>query len=64
MNEELDFTKAKKHFDTCREQYQSLEGMPGVNTSFALRLVFDPLAKRYNNGERTKELHDEMMDVK
>lgn len=61
--EEMNWEKAKRHFDTVRKQYQDLEGMPGVNTSFALRLTFDPLAKRYNAGERTEELYEEMMSV-
>ena len=59
----MDWDKAKDHFDAVRQQYQDLEGTPGVNTTFALRITFDPLSKRYNNGERTQELYDEMMDV-
>jgi hypothetical protein len=43
--------------------YGGLEGTPGCNTTLALRVVFDPLAKRYNNGERSQELYDEMMAV-
>jgi hypothetical protein len=46
-----------------RKVYQDLEGKPGVNTTVALRLVFDPLAKRFNSGERTAELPAEMMAV-
>jgi|GEM_PF-2458748 len=63
----MDWDAAKKHFDEARIQYQELEGMPGmpgVNAIFALRLTFDPLAKRYNAGERTRELYDEMLSVK
>jgi hypothetical protein len=60
----LDWAKTKAHFDYMRSEYQELEGKPGVNTTFALRMVFDPLAKRYNRGERTRELHDEMLAVK
>jgi hypothetical protein len=60
----MDWEKAKSHFDEARKAYQELEGVPGVNTTMALRLVFDPLARRYNTGERTKELFDEMMDIK
>jgi hypothetical protein len=59
----LDWTKAKAHFDEVRSQYQELEGMPGVNTTFALRAVFDPLARRYNGGERTQEIYDAMLAV-
>lgn len=54
---------AKQHLDELRKRYEDLEGQPGVNTTLALRGVFDPLAKRYNSGERTKELYDAMMAV-
>lgn len=60
---ELDWEKAKAHFDLCRQNYQNLEGVEGVNTTLALRYSFDPLAVRYNREERTKELHDEMLSV-
>ena len=60
---EIDWPKAKEHFDDIRKQYQDLEGMPGVNTSLDLRVTFDPLAVRYNSGERTKELYEAMMEV-
>ena len=59
----MDWEKAKAHFDEVRKQYQDLEGKPGVNTSMALRFTFDPLARRFNSGERTQELYDEMMEV-
>ena len=60
---DLDWPAAKEHFDRAREQYQALEGMNGVNTTCALRMVFDPLAKRYNAGERTPELHAAMLSL-
>lgn len=47
MDNILDWPKAKTHFDNVRQQYLDLEGTPGVNTTFALRITFDPLAKRY-----------------
>lgn len=59
----LDWDLAKNHFDSTRQQYMDLEGMPGVNTTIALRHVFDPLARRYNQGERSSELHAEMLAV-
>lgn len=58
-----DWNKAKQRFDTIRKQYQDWDGLPGVNMTFALRIVFEPLAKRYNAGERTQELYDEMLSV-
>ena len=58
----MDWEKAKKNFDEVRQTYQDLEGLPGINTTLALRGVFDSLAKRYNNEERTQELYDEMIN--
>jgi hypothetical protein len=55
---------AKAHFDRVRQLYQDLEGTPGVNTSIALRVVFDPMARRYNAGERTMELLEALEGVK
>lgn len=62
-NENLDWEKAFFHFNEIRARYQDLAGMPGVNTSLALEHVFRPLAERYERGERTKELYQEMMAV-
>lgn len=59
----LDWDAVKRHFDTVRKQYMDLQGLPGVNTTLALRLTFEPLAIRYNAGERTQELHDAMASV-
>ncbi len=61
--EELDWEVAKEHFDAVRKIYQDLEGEPGANTTFALRVVFDPLAIRFNRGERSAELHAELLGV-
>jgi len=59
----LDWEKAKAHFDGYRKIYQDTEGQPGVNTTLALRLTFDPIAVRYNTGERTRELYEDMLGV-
>lgn len=59
----MNWDHAKAHFDEVRQQYLDLEGVPGVNTTLALRLTFDPLAKRYNAGERTQALYDAMLGV-
>ncbi len=60
---ELDWLQAKEYFDTIRKRYQDLEGTSGVNTTLALRLTFDPLSKRFNSGERSDELYNEMLMV-
>ena len=59
----LDWDKAVEHFREVRSQYQDLAGDPGVNSTLALQHVFQPLAKRYYDGERTQELFDELMSV-
>jgi hypothetical protein len=63
MSEILDWEKATAHFDKIRKEYQGLEGVPGVNTTAALRIVFDPLSMRYNRGERSRDLYDAMLNV-
>lgn len=60
---ELDWYAARSHFNEVQSQYFGLLGQPGVNVDFALQHVFIPLARRYEAGERTKELYDEMMSV-
>lgn len=59
----LDWGKAKGHFDQVVNRYESLRGMPGVNVTLALTAVFAPLRRRYDDGERSAELYDEMMRV-
>lgn len=59
----LDWDAVKRHFDSVRKQYIDLQGVPGVNTTLALRLTFEPLAIRYNAGERSRELYDAMASV-
>ena len=61
--EKMNWEKAEIHFDEVRKLYLDLEGVSGVNTTFALRVTFDPLAKRYNSGERTEDLYEDMMGV-
>lgn len=60
---DTDWAKAKKHFDQVVGHYEALRGMPGVNVTVALTYVFVPLLERYNAGERSAALYQEMMDV-
>lgn len=62
-NESLDWKAAFGHFDSVRKSYQELAGTPGVNVSFAFEMVFRPLAERFESGERSAELYEEMMAV-
>lgn len=59
----LNWTAAETHFNYVKSQYENLVGMPAVNTTLALNRVFKPLAERYANGERSRELYDAMMGV-
>jgi hypothetical protein len=62
-SEVLDWDKAKSRFDGVRQSYLDLDGVPGVNVAYALNLVIEPIARRYNAGERTEELYEEMMSL-
>lgn len=62
--EVMDWRAAKGHYDAVRAEYEALQGLPNVNTTLALRLVFEPLAVRYNNGDRSRDLYSRMMSVK
>jgi hypothetical protein len=60
----MDWEQAKKHFDSVRKEYEDLEGVKGVNTTLALRMVFDQIAIRFNQGERSEKLYNEMIEIK
>lgn len=59
----LDWDAAYEHFTAVRKQYQELAGLPGVNTCFALQMVFRPIAERYERGERTLHLYRYMTEI-
>jgi hypothetical protein len=60
----MDWKEAKIHFDTVRQNYLELDGVQGVNLQFALRMIFEPLNRRYESGERSPELYEKMIGVK
>ena len=55
----LDWKKAERHLRTAERCYTEI-GPPGV---LALALVIAPCRGRFNDGERTQELHDEIMGI-
>lgn len=66
MSDEItqeEWAEAKAHFDYVMSEYVALVGEPGVMVGPALMITFEPLLRRYNIGERTRELYDEMMAV-
>jgi hypothetical protein len=42
---------------------KALLATPGVNTTFALKVVMLPILKRFNSGERTDALYQEIMNL-
>lgn len=60
---EAQWTQAKNHFDIIMDSYKELLGQPGVMVGPALMFTFEPLLHRYNSGERTQALYEEMVEV-
>lgn len=58
----MDFEKALNHLKESIHNYVDLIGKPGVMVWFALPEILK-LAKRYDSGERTESLYNEMMGV-
>lgn len=59
MNATLDWAEAERHLQGVRRQYVDI----GVAGLLGLRLTLDPLLVRYERGERTPDLHAEIMAV-
>lgn len=59
MKTEQEWKKAKEWLDEVRQAYFDV-GAAGL---FGLRLSIDPLLVRYERGERTDELYDEIMEL-
>lgn len=55
---ELDWKKAEDHLNFMIDEYKSI----GTRGIFSLTLTLYPLKQRYNSGERTQELFDEIME--
>lgn len=51
----------KVRTDKLRDALLILGQFPGTNSIYLIKTVIDPLLKRYDDGERTKLLYDEMM---
>ena len=57
--DEVDWKKAEEYLTRCEKAYAAV-GSPGY---FALSMVIRPLRDRFNRGERSRELHDEIMAI-
>ena len=55
----LDWEMAEGHLYDTKIAYESI----GFEGSFALALTINPLAKRYESGERTIELYNEILEL-
>lgn len=60
--DDLDWEKAIAHLNGTREAYASLVDMPGVNPWFGLGVI-TAAESRLDKGERTAELHAEIMEL-
>ena len=56
---ELDWTKAKEYLDEVRHNYTSI-GSAGL---LAFQLTINPLLIKFEKGDRSKDLYDEIMDL-
>lgn len=57
--QQLDWAKAERHFNMIYDAYKDLP----VNVGFFGLTVFREIKRRFDAGERTPELFQEMMDV-
>lgn len=55
----LDWKKAEEHLYNVLNLYKSI----GFTGTFALSITINPLVKRFESGERTEELYDEIMEL-
>jgi len=55
----MDWKEAEKHLEAAESAYASI-GSAGY---FALSFVIRPLRDRFNRGERTEELYNEIMEI-
>lgn len=56
----LDWDKAQKYLKTMRHAYTDI----GAAGTFGLTMVLNPLQIRFEKGERTQKLYDEIMAIK
>lgn len=55
----MDWDKAEKWLKEIEQLYTEI----GTSGYFALNLIIRPLRDRFNKGERTKELYEEIMEL-
>ena len=55
----MEWEEAEDYLKSCEEGYASI----GTAGTFALTCVIMPLRDRFNAGERSQELYDDIMEV-
>jgi len=63
MITEEQWLQAKEYFDSIFDGYKRLTGIPGVCVDYTIENVLEPLLKQYNDGIRTEELYNNMLNV-
>lgn len=56
----MDWEKAEQYLYEMKKAYEEI-GLPGV---FGLTFTIKPLVRRFESGERTPELYDEIMSLR
>lgn len=56
----MDWDAAEEHLKLCEEVYKAVGG----GGYFTINFVIQPLKDRINQGERTEELYNEIMNIK
>lgn len=59
MSEELDWEKAEDYLKECEEAYAEI----GTAGMFAVTYVIAPTRDRFNKGERTEALYDDIFGI-
>lgn len=59
----MDWGRAENYLGQIETAYKELIGVEGVNPNYALVFVIRPLRLRFDNGERTQDLHDAIMEL-
>lgn len=62
MNTTVDWSNAEAHLREVKEGYESLVNITGVIPYFALGVIA-AAAFRFEGGERTQDLYDEIMSL-
>lgn len=60
---ERKWDEALHHLQSVEEAYSLVTRLPRVNTSFALSIISEH-RRRFDAGERTEELYENIMDLK